>query len=101
MGLEFGHQQGAKFVMRRLYERGVWAIFSTLDPRVLQYKPGLLLDQGTCARILAATEAAICDAREGALAGAARDNSKTPPAGRPSAPRPGTGDLSRPNETGT
>src|SRR6516165_10194662 len=37
MGLEFGHPQGAKFVMKRLYEAGVWAIFSTLDPRVLQY----------------------------------------------------------------
>src|SRR5436190_14320206 len=32
MGLEFGHPQGAKFVMKRLYESGVWAIFSTLDP---------------------------------------------------------------------
>ena len=46
MGLEFGHPQGAKFVMKRLYENGVWAIFSTLDPRVLQYKPGILLDPG-------------------------------------------------------
>ena len=25
----------------RLYENGVWAIFSTLDPRVLQFKPGV------------------------------------------------------------
>ena len=40
MGLEFDHPQGAKLVMRRLYENGVWAIFSTLDPRVLQFKPG-------------------------------------------------------------
>ncbi len=39
MGLEFDHPQGAKLVMRRLYENGVWAIFSTLDPRVLQFKP--------------------------------------------------------------
>ena len=46
MGLEFDHPQGAKFVMRQLYENGVWAIFSTLDPRVLQYKPGLLLTPG-------------------------------------------------------
>jgi acetylornithine/succinyldiaminopimelate/putrescine aminotransferase len=43
MGLEFDHPQGAKLVMRRLYENGVWAIFSTLDPRVLQFKPGVLL----------------------------------------------------------
>lgn len=84
MGLEFAHPEGAKFVMRRLYQRGVWAIFSTLDPRVLQYKPGLLLDQGTCERILTATEAAICEAREDALAEA----------------RPGEVTLSRPSETG-
>ena len=43
MGLEFDHPQGAKLVMRRLYEHGVWAIFSTLDPRVLQFKPGILM----------------------------------------------------------
>src|SRR5580765_4557796 len=38
MGLEFSHPEGAKYVMRHLYRTGVWAIFSTLDPRVLQYK---------------------------------------------------------------
>ena len=43
IGLEFDHPEGAKFVMRELYENGVWAIFSTLDPRVLQFKPGLLI----------------------------------------------------------
>ena len=43
LGLEFGHPEGAKHVMRELYETGVWAIFSTLDPRVLQFKPGLLM----------------------------------------------------------
>ena len=47
MGLEFDHPQGAKLVMRRLYENGVWAIFSTLDPRVLQFKPGILLGPAT------------------------------------------------------
>jgi acetylornithine/succinyldiaminopimelate/putrescine aminotransferase len=43
LGLEFGHPEGAKHVMRELYDTGVWAIFSTLDPRVLQFKPGLLM----------------------------------------------------------
>ena len=68
MGLEFAHPEGAKFVMRRLYSRGVWAIFSTLDPRVLQYKPGLLLDPALGAQILEITEAAIGEAREDAAA---------------------------------
>jgi acetylornithine/succinyldiaminopimelate/putrescine aminotransferase len=79
MGLEFAHPEGAKYVMRRLYEHGVWAIFSTLDTRVLQYKPGLLLDPGTCAEILAKTEAAIGKAREDAVSLAAASGEGSSP----------------------
>jgi acetylornithine/succinyldiaminopimelate/putrescine aminotransferase len=43
IGLEFDHPRGAMHVTKALYDQGVWAIFSTLDPRVLQFKPGLLL----------------------------------------------------------
>jgi acetylornithine/succinyldiaminopimelate/putrescine aminotransferase len=68
MGLEFAHPEGAKFVMRRLYSHGVWAIFSTLDPHVLQYKPGLLLDPALGAEILEITETAIGEARDDAAA---------------------------------
>jgi acetylornithine/succinyldiaminopimelate/putrescine aminotransferase len=64
MGLEFGHPQGAKFVMKRLYENGVWAIFSTLDPQVLQYKPGILLTPAVCEELLERTEVAIGKARD-------------------------------------
>ncbi len=66
MGLEFDHPQGAKFVMKRLYENGVWAIFSTLDPRVLQYKPGILLTPALCEELLERTEVAIGKARDDA-----------------------------------
>jgi acetylornithine/succinyldiaminopimelate/putrescine aminotransferase len=59
MGLEFDHPEGAKFVMRRLYEHGVWAIFSTLDPRVLQFKPGLLMDPDLVEEVLDRTRIAI------------------------------------------
>ena len=59
MGLEFAHPEGAKFVMRHLYANGVWAIFSTLDPRVLQYKPGILLRPELCEELLDRTEVAI------------------------------------------
>jgi acetylornithine/succinyldiaminopimelate/putrescine aminotransferase len=69
MGLEFGHPQGAKFVMKRLYEHGVWAIFSTLDPRVLQFKPGLLLTPDLCAELLDRVEVAIAAARDDAASG--------------------------------
>ena len=72
MGLEFGHPQGAKFVMKRLYEDGVWAIFSTLDPRVLQYKPGILLTPALCEELLERTEVAIGKARDDVAKGARR-----------------------------
>ncbi|MFM7211832.1 MAG: aspartate aminotransferase family protein, partial [Actinomycetota bacterium] len=56
---EFNHPQGAKYVMRHLYENGVWAIFSTLDPRVLQFKPGILLKPEIVDEVLDRTEVAI------------------------------------------
>ena len=64
MGLEFNHPQGAKPVMRHLYQNGVWAIFSTLDPRVLQFKPGLLMTQAEAEDLLRRVEIAIDLARK-------------------------------------
>lgn len=66
IGLEFDHPEGAKFVMRELYENGVWAIFSTLDPRVLQFKPGLLLSRELCEDVLERVEVAVEKARHAA-----------------------------------
>jgi hypothetical protein len=45
--------------MRHLYRTGVWAIFSTLDPRVLQYKPGLLMTPELSEELLERTGDAI------------------------------------------
>jgi acetylornithine/succinyldiaminopimelate/putrescine aminotransferase len=59
MGLEFDHPQGAKIVMKHLYQNGVWAIFSTLDPRVLQFKPGILLGPELVDEVLDRTEVSI------------------------------------------
>jgi acetylornithine/succinyldiaminopimelate/putrescine aminotransferase len=66
IGLEFDHPEGAKYVMRELYENGVWAIFSTLDPRVLQLKPGLLLSRDLCEDVLDRLEVAVGRARTAA-----------------------------------
>jgi acetylornithine/succinyldiaminopimelate/putrescine aminotransferase len=49
-------------VMRELYAKGIWAIFSQLDPRVLQFKPGLLLTSAECDDILERTAAGIAAA---------------------------------------
>jgi acetylornithine/succinyldiaminopimelate/putrescine aminotransferase len=67
IGLEFNHPEGAKFVMRELYQNGVWAIFSTLDPRVLQFKPGLLLGRDLCEDVLDRLEVAVGRARTVAI----------------------------------
>jgi acetylornithine/succinyldiaminopimelate/putrescine aminotransferase len=63
LGLEFNHPEGAVAVSRALYENGVWAIFSSLDKRVLQFKPGVLLDASTCQEIVDRMEAAMPRAR--------------------------------------
>ncbi|MFM7247932.1 MAG: aspartate aminotransferase family protein [Actinomycetota bacterium] len=72
MGLEFNHPVGAKLVMKHLYAHGVWAIFSTLDPRILQFKPGILLGPELVDEILDRTEVAIgkayAEVRSGARA---------------------------------
>jgi acetylornithine/succinyldiaminopimelate/putrescine aminotransferase len=64
LGLEFNDPEGAKPVMKRLYENGVWAIFSTLDPSVLQFKPGILMTQAISEDLLRRVEVAIGLARE-------------------------------------
>jgi acetylornithine/succinyldiaminopimelate/putrescine aminotransferase len=69
LGLEFGHPEGAKYVMRELYENGVWAIFSTLDPRVLQFKPGVLMTPELVDELLYRVATAIGRARDAAARG--------------------------------
>jgi acetylornithine/succinyldiaminopimelate/putrescine aminotransferase len=69
MGLEFDHPQGAKLVMRELYQHGVWAIFSTLDPRILQFKPGILFTPELVDEVLDRTEVSIGRAFAAARAG--------------------------------
>jgi acetylornithine/succinyldiaminopimelate/putrescine aminotransferase len=63
IGLEFDHPEGAKLVMRALYRNGVWAIFSTLDPRILQWKAGLLKTEEQCLSILERLEKSIGEAQ--------------------------------------
>jgi acetylornithine/succinyldiaminopimelate/putrescine aminotransferase len=63
MGLEFDHPEGAKYVMRTCYNNGIWAIYSALDPRALQFKPGLLCDRDLCDDILNRLDTAVAQAR--------------------------------------
>ncbi len=72
MGLEFNDPEGAKPVMRHLYENGVWAIFSTLDPSVLQFKPGILMSQALSEDLLRRVETAIGLARDDVMGSSRR-----------------------------
>lgn len=64
MGLEFNHPKGAVYVMQSLYQNGVWAIYSMLDNRVLQFKPGLLIDREYCDELLSRCEVSIKQASQ-------------------------------------
>ena len=56
--------------MKHLYQNGVWAIFfSTFYPRVLQFKPGLLLTQTDAEDLLRRVEIAIDLARTEIMGG--------------------------------
>lgn len=69
IGLEFGHPQGAMFVTPALYRHGLWAIFASLDPSVLQFKPGLLVSDVEIDEILARLDAGLAEARTACEAG--------------------------------
>ena len=47
IGLRVDHPDGAVFLQQELYALGLWAIASGFDQSVLQFKPGLLLDDAT------------------------------------------------------
>ncbi|MBL7494299.1 aspartate aminotransferase family protein [Frankia sp. AgB1.9] len=94
IGLRFDHPQGARFVSRRLYEHGIWAMFSALDPRVLQYKPGLLVTDELAADLLDRTATALRLAAGDARSGVELAPDRSDTAGRPAPldgarPRPG------------
>lgn len=67
IGLEFDHPEGAVHVMKALFNNGVWAIFSSLDPKVLQFKPGILVDRDLCDEILNRLDSALGQARASAF----------------------------------
>jgi acetylornithine/succinyldiaminopimelate/putrescine aminotransferase len=62
IGLEFNHPEGARLVMRRLYEHGIWAMFDPGDQRMLRFDPGVLVHPALAEEILRRTEAGIAEA---------------------------------------
>lgn len=59
-GLKFdGTDDPAVRFTKLLYDRGTWAIFSTLDKTVLQFKSGLLLPTEQARQVLASIDSAL------------------------------------------
>jgi acetylornithine/succinyldiaminopimelate/putrescine aminotransferase len=61
MGLEMRGELGGVQLSRALFERGVWAMFSGFDLSVLQFKPGLLVDEAYCDTLLERLDNALSD----------------------------------------
>jgi hypothetical protein len=49
--------------MRSCYQNGIWAIYSALDKRALQFKPGILLDRALSDDILNRLDTAVGEAQ--------------------------------------
>jgi acetylornithine/succinyldiaminopimelate/putrescine aminotransferase len=64
IGLRFDHPNGAIYMQQELFERGVWAIASGFDQSVLQFKPGLLLDDAGLDTVLERLAAALARAKD-------------------------------------
>ncbi len=64
IGLRVDHPDGAVYLQQELYERGVWAIASGFDQSVLQFKPGLLMDDDTANLVLDRLEDALHAAKD-------------------------------------
>lgn len=64
MGLEFNAPEAGKTVMRALYHHGIWAIFARLNPRIVQFKLGLLCDQAYCDELFEKLDAGIAEAEQ-------------------------------------
>jgi putrescine aminotransferase len=56
MGLRFADPAGGMKMSKALYDAGLWAMFAGLDPSVLQFKAGLLVDDAYCDEALARFE---------------------------------------------
>jgi acetylornithine/succinyldiaminopimelate/putrescine aminotransferase len=64
IGLRVDHPDGAVYLQQELYKLGVWAIASGFDQSVLQFKPGLMMDEETASVVLDRLEVALAQAKD-------------------------------------
>lgn len=59
MGLKIDLPNGGVQMSRALIKSGIWVIFASFDPTVVQFKPGLLIDEAYCDEALQRVEEAL------------------------------------------
>jgi len=66
MGLEFKDEISSLFMVKLLYDRGVFVVYSGNDPRVIQFLPPLRITKDEAASVLESVEGALAALTAGA-----------------------------------
>ena len=66
-GLKFDYPDGGIKTMKSLCDNGIWAIYARFDPKVIQFKPGLLCTKEYCDELLEKFEKGVGEARKACL----------------------------------
>lgn len=64
MGLRFGHKDAGIYVMRALCRNGIWAIYATFDPEIVQFNPGLLCTKEYVDELMEKFDRSVGEARD-------------------------------------
>ncbi len=59
LGLEFGNELASLGVMKKLFDRGVYTLYSNNNPAVLQFLPPLIIERKTADTVLGRVERAL------------------------------------------
>lgn len=62
-GLTFDFEDGGIHAMKSFCDNGIWAIYARFDPKVVQFKPGLLCTKEYCDELLEKFEKGVGEAR--------------------------------------
>lgn len=63
-GLEFDFPDGGIHAMKSMFDNGIWAIYARFNPKIVQFKPGLLCTKEYCDELLEKFEKSVGEARK-------------------------------------
>ena len=62
--MEFDFENGGQQAMRALFNNGIWASYARFNPKIVQFKPGLLCTKEYCDELLEKFEKSVKEAKE-------------------------------------